>query len=324
MNDSDTDLMNSTTVKGSIALVSVIAVEMVACLVINVFIMVFTLCHVRILKNPSIMFLTNFIIANIILAVVYMPSFILSVTMKDTINSWDYEEKLALCQFMTFVLLSYIYIATFTTTVISVDRFLFIVKPFLYKRYIKTWVAVVVLVVAWVLSWILCIPLLVGVGKFRLENSSSSPCYFICWNGNIAISATESVILLICLTVIVVTTLWTFCFARKIILTNQSRSDSTSVYKIRSGKLIGMFGMLLIAIAVCYGPFYLTIVIETSIGTENTPHEMYCLSMTFGFLNTVLNPVIQAYFRKEVNDFLKKQLQRICCVNNKSGNKNEA
>lgn len=133
MDDGDTDslyeLVNTThDVAGSAALVSVIAIEMIASVAINMFLMTFTLCHFRILKNPSIMFLSNFILANLILALVYMPSFILSVTLKDIIDTWEHGEKLALCQFMTFALSSYIFIATFTTTVISVDRFLFIVQ----------------------------------------------------------------------------------------------------------------------------------------------------------------------------------------------------
>ena len=59
-------------------LASFAAVELAVSFITNSFIFLYTLCHPRILKQPSLIFLTNFIVINLLINITYLPSLIIS------------------------------------------------------------------------------------------------------------------------------------------------------------------------------------------------------------------------------------------------------
>ena len=60
-----------------------------------------------------------------------------------------------------------------TLTVISLDRFLFIVKPLFYRRhiYMKPQIAVTVVIIVWIVCAILNSTPLYGLGRFQFSES---------------------------------------------------------------------------------------------------------------------------------------------------------
>ncbi len=128
-----------------------------------------------------------------------------------------------------------------------------------------------------------------------------------------------SVFLLI---MILVTTLWTFLFTRGFLKKVLNRNADTqfsdqeqSDYNRRVRSLLGIFGALLIVnvfswISYVFPVFYALIGDDVSI----VPLEVDAVLFIFSLTNTVANPVIQIYFRREMWNILVKMF---CCWRNK-------
>ena len=295
---------------------TVIAIEMIIALVINLFITIFTLCNPKILKNPSIIFLTNFVVTNIFLVIAYMPSIVITASAGEWILGDTPEQKNGTCQLMGFIYLYSYYIITFTLTLISIDRFLFIVKPHLHKRFMKTWVAVILILAVSLLSLVLCTFNVVGIGSYEFEIFTAA-----CipqWPENVAYLTLILMVLFSCVAIIIVTTLWTFCFTRNFLKRTKDRTTATStnspgqnLYNRRIRRIIGMFSMILIATIITYAPLILVSILGVTIGFQNVPTDLGIVILTFFLSNTITNPLIQSYFRKELNDYVIMKCQHV-------------
>ena len=71
--------------------------------------------------------------------------------------------------------------------------------------------------------------------------------------------------------VIIVTSIWTFCFTRRFIR-DQSAIAGESVYHVKKMKLFGIFGSMLLAYGICYGVSFTIGIISFAV---TFPHEVY-------------------------------------------------
>ena len=276
--------------------------------IINLFLLVFTLCHPKKMKEPSVMFLTNFVLVNLLLTVIFMPSMIVTAATGEWVFGRTPEEKNGTCLFVGFVFIFTSWITGITLAVISVDRFLFIVEPFIHKRFMKTWVALKILIFVWILSCLISIPPYFGFGKYVFLPSIAS-CGII-WPGQryylIYFCILSSTVIML----ILITTIWTFCFTRRVIFKIKQQHSTSSedrqnhLYVRRIKKLVGVFGMMLAGTILTYLPGILVATFEAVVGGNRQPTTIYTATFALFLLNSVLNPTIQSYFRRDVYDFL--------------------
>ena len=290
-------------------------------IITNLFVLIFTLCHPKTMKEPSIIFLTNFVLVNLPVVFIVMPSLVVTAAAGEWVFGKIPEEKNGTCQFVGFVFVYTGFLMLLTLGVISVDRFLFLVKPVIHKRFMKTWVALVIVIIVWVLSCLLSIPPYFGLSQFVFV-SSIGTCGII-WTGQ------QNYLLFFCLAttvvivIILITTVWTFCFTRKFIqrIVHQHHlnsvkdtNNSKHVYTQRMKKLIGVFGMLLLGMMLTYLPGILVAMVAAVIGNK-VPTVVFTSAMVLFFFNFILNPVIQSYFRRDVYEYvmhLFKDFKSIC------------
>ncbi len=118
------------------------------------------------------------------------------------------------------------------------------------------------------------------------------------------------------LIVILVTTLWTLLFTRGFLKKIMKRNVDTkfsdqaqSDYNRRVRSLVGIFGALLIVNIFSWISYVFPPVFYALIGDENAsivPVEVDVVLFIFSLTNTVANPVIQIYFRREMHSILVK------------------
>ena len=312
------------------ALTVAVGIEFVLSLVTNSFVLLFTFIHCKTLKQPSIIFLTNFVFANLLMTLLVMPFTITTASAGEWVFGRTIEQKDGVCQFQGFVFAFGIQLSTLTLAVISIDRFLFIVKPFLHKRLMKTWVAFLVVVSVWILAGLINVPPYFGLGQYAFGQFTAT-CVQV-WVGHRDFLAYFCLIFIIVTVVIIVTTLWTFCFTRNFIkrthITSPSPTDAHNeqtivqkhLYTKRMRKVIGIFGLLLIITVLTYVPAIITGITGVAIGSDNIPAPILTVVIISFFVNSVANPVIQVYFRRDMSEFLVHTCQRImnCCTGWKS------
>ena len=302
-------------------LATTVVIELLLALSINLFVLIFTLCHPKSLKQPSIIFLTSFVFVNLVTAILIMPSIAVTAVYEEWIFGETIETKNGTCQFFGFVFVCVCYFTFMTIGIISVDRFLFIVKPLVYKRVMKTWVAIGIVVFLWILSCLLNIPPFFGLGQYIFMSSIG-----ICatkWSGQRPYVLYFCVWSITVTTVILVTTLWTFCFTRRFFKQTRDQTSTSEkghdehnkhVYNSRVKKLIGIFSALLIVMVVCFIPSTLYGIIGLIIGSENLPDPVLASVVIFFLINSIANPIVQSYFRKDLNEFIVRMYKKVAKV----------
>ena len=270
-------------------------VEMMLALIANGVVLSITLYQRKSLKQPSTIFFTSLILANLVLNLLYLPFRIIALAAGEWIFGSTDEEKRGTCRF--FAVFIYTWMAgviSLTLASISFDRFLFIVKPHLHKWFMRPWVALTLTIAIWILSAVLSFVYAFG---FQLNFYSH---YYCSVPISISLGIFGIISAFIILGIIFITSLWTFCFTRRF-FKDQSVIAGESVYASKKKRLFGIFGSMLLIYGICFIPgvlyFLLSLFIDVPLWFNIMAH------ICFLFI-TVANPVIQSYFRPEIKSVL--------------------
>ena len=285
----------------------VLSVEMILALIANGIVLLITITQRKSWKQSSTIFFTSLILAHLVMALLYMPFFIIALAAGGLFLGRTDEEKRGSCYFLLFIFWYTVLVIVLTVAAISFDRFLLIVKPHLHKQFMRPWVALTLTIGIWILA----APL--AIVQFFDFNRQYSLDY--CTSASVSTSLIIYVILLSGTTVgiIVVTSVWTFCFTCHFI-NKQSVTAGESVYASRKKRLFGIFGSMLTVYIICFIPgfLYFTILLFIDVPFEGNAVGTIC----FLFL-TVANPIVQAYFRPEIKRILLSRCPLlsscVCC-----------
>ena len=274
------------------AVAAVLIVEMILALIANSVVLSITLYQRKSLKQPSTIFFTSLILAHLVLNLLYLPFIIIALAAGEWIFGSTDEEKRGTCYFNDFIYWWMVVVISLTLAAISFDRFLFIVKPHLHKRFMRPWVALTLTTAMWILSAVLSS---VHVFGFHLYIDI---CFS--YSDNIGFRVYFVILSAIVLGIIFVTSLWTFCFTRRF-FKDQSVIAGESVYAAKKKRLIGIFGCMLLIYGICFVPGVLYFLLLLFI---DVPIWFIILAIICFLFITIASPVIQSYFRPEIKSVL--------------------
>ena len=281
-------------------LAAVIGVDMVAGLVTNSFVLILTLCYLKAWKRPSDIFLTNMLLNNLIIVIFVLPFPIITCASGEWIFGSTWSQKAIVCQFATYLFTYSFGVTTESLVLVSFDRFFFIVKALQYEKYMTSNKAVIIVAVSWILAAILCSTPLYGLGKFEFDSSNGN-CVSIIEN-EVGFSVYFSVVFSSFIISIIVTSAWTYCYTRKYLKKrNGRRKYKDSMYISQRRRLIGLFGTLIIIHILCYSLVIAAAIIGTFI---RLPDSFYATAFVTLSIIVILSPLVQAYFRTEVRNFV--------------------
>ena len=291
-------------------LAAVISIEMIAGLITNSFVLILTLCHIKTWMKPSIVFLTNMLLNNLIIVLLVMPFSIVTCATGEWIFGNTMDQKIAICKFTGYLISYNFNVATDSLALLSFDRFFFIVKAYSYERYMSTKKALIIVAVSWLLAAALSSPPLFGFGEFELSHS-----FGFCiptFGSNPALAVYCFMIFTIPIFIVIVTTVWTYCHTRRYLNERNARmmqnSKRTSYFSKEGSKVIGLFGMLIIVHIVCYALINVLVGIEPFV---TPPDQLYAAGMVLLLLVTILTPLVQSCFRVEIRNFFGNFFKKI-------------
>ena len=262
-----------------IAAAVVLSVEMILALIANSIVLLITITQRKSWKQSSTIFFTSLILAHLVMALLYMPLIVITLAAGGWIFGSTDEEKKGTCYFSVFIYWYTVLVISVTVAAISFDRFLFIVKPHLHKRFMRPWVALILTIIIWILA----APLSTVhfIRQYSLDycrptsSSISSTIYFILISSAIV-------------GIIFVTSVWTFCFTCRFI-NNQSVTAGVSVYASRKKRLFGIFGSMLIVYIICFIPSCLHFILLLFI---KVPSEGNAVGIICFLFITIANPIL--------------------------------
>ena len=285
---------------------AVIALIMVTAFVANLFVICITSCYSKSWKQPSTIFLTNLLLADLVLVTV-MPFAVISNAYSEWIFGQSVEQKYQVCQFAAFMFWYSCLLITVTLTVISLDRFLFIVKPLFYRRhiYMKPQIAVTVVIIVWIVCAILNTTPLYGLGRFQFSVSDGFCLPLLDPNEQLVYSIFMPLIFVILFGCMVVTSIWTCCSTHGYFTRASERSSNETevenLYASKKREVIGIFGALLLMNSITFAPFLIVSILAIF---TYPPTVTWSIALVCGCLCTVENPLVQVLFRQDIKTFL--------------------
>ena len=307
-----------------------VALEMLLAVLANSFILVFTLCDPKSLRKSSTILLMSLTLSNLVMSVAVMPFTVITAGVGEWIFGTSDEEKFWVCKLVALVFSFSVSSSVHSLPAISFDRFLFIVKPVKHREIMKPWVAASIVLGIVVAAILFNIVPFVGLGAYDFSPSIAS-CVPI-WSGNTGYVIYITVESLIPLTIILVTTIWTFLFTRNFVKGRYEDQRAASVENICSAQtikhdydrrlcsLFGIFGMLLLVNAVSFLPFMSLSIVGFFVGFTSLPAPLYATVFILFLLNNVTNPLVQSYFRRDLWDCVLRFGMRISnCLGLHSG-----
>ena len=277
------------------AVAAVLSIEMILALIANGVVLVITIYQRKSWKQSSTIFFTSLVLGNLVM-ILYLPFSITALAAGEWIIGSTDEEKQGTCDFTAFIILYCGYVMLMTLSLVSIDRFLFIVKPHLHKRFMSPRVALVLVIIVWIVNAVyFSFGFINGSGIVYQYMDNLGVCY--AYSTSPITSVFRLSLIIILLGIIVVTSVWTFCFTRKFI-NNQSMIVGESVYSSKKKRLFGIFGSMLLVYGVCFipGAFYLAKV--------DAPDKLTISALILFLLAIILSPVVQSYFRPEINSVI--------------------
>ena len=278
-------------------LAAVFATEMILALIANGVVLLITITQRNSWKQSSTIFFTSLILAHLVLTLLYLPFTIIALAAGEWIFGNTDEEKRDFCSFIAYTLWYSIPVITITLAAISFDRFLFIVKPHLHKRFMKPWVALTLTIAIWILAALATFtPFIEGSGAVFMYEGSQGTCTVVLLELEFAMFSFVGSLLVV--GVIIVTSVWTFCFTRKFIQ-NQSEIAGDNVYTSKKRRLFGIFGAMLIVYGLCFTPGIINYAVVRAIFVSDKIYLAVVISFIFV---SVLSPIVQSYFRPEIKN----------------------
>uniref|UniRef100_A0A1X7UIS5 G-protein coupled receptors family 1 profile domain-containing protein n=1 Tax=Amphimedon queenslandica TaxID=400682 RepID=A0A1X7UIS5_AMPQE len=152
------------------AVAAVLTVEMILALIANGVVLSVTIYQRKSWKQSSTIFFTSLILAHLVLNLLYLPFTIIALAAGEWIFGSTNEEKRGTCTFAAWMNWSVCSVFSFTLAAISFDRFLFIVKPLLYKRFMRPWVALTLTIAIWILCAVLATLPFIDIGHYSYSD----------------------------------------------------------------------------------------------------------------------------------------------------------
>ena len=292
------------------AVAGIFTVEMILALIANGVVLSITLYQRKSLKQPSTIFFTSLILSHLVLNLLFLPFSIIALAAGEWIIGSTDEEKRGTCVFAAFTLWFGAPVISVTLAAISFDRFLFIVKPHLHKRFMRPWVALTLTIAIWILSAVFGSLPFLDIGHYSYDDELG---YCILFDVDIASFVAILVIILLVVGTIFFTSLWTFCFTKSYFKA-QSVIAGESVYGSKKKRLFGIFGSMLLI----YGTAYLFVVLGFLLQIFFfLPSEFFVTAYIVFFFVTIASPIIQSYFRPEIKSVLVSRCPLlfpcVCC-----------
>ena len=316
-NASDGDSFDFEVVKttGGVIFAVVLGIEMMLGLLMNLFIMLYSLCHLGMLKKSADVYLFGLSIVNFSTCAFVMPFPIITIGAEEWVFGKTIEQKEMACKISGWLFSTVNHQLIYVLAIISLDRFIFIVKPLFHKQHITRRAALIILASVWII-----IPFYASTPFFGLREFVFSRDLYLCStrDENIIHKVYSTVVILVPIGIILVTTIWTFIYTHQFLKNHQMLKQTQSVsdeapntraedhiYTRCIKQLFGFFSLLLIAQFVALGPITSLAVLRSVIPPMSIPSGILHTAVALFYTNNVANPLIQSHFQQDLKTMIK-------------------
>ena len=312
-----------------IAKATVLSVILLVGMVTNTFIIFYTVCHPKSLKQSSIVLLFGSSVINLMILVSHTPFQIITISFEEYIfGSTVMEQELSCAIIAYFVTLSTL-AGYYILALISLDRFFLLVKPLIHKQYFKPYIWFLLALAGLIVASMPVALVTTGIPEFGKHIYLCMPPYRY---NNLVVPIVDLIVILTPVIIIAVTTVWTFFSTHRFIRSDhQRRVDAIgsreevaremedNLYRKRIKNLFGIFGLLLTIQGISILPLVIIILVAVATDITQAPPSVSNVLFAINLLHysgCVSNPLIQCYFRQDLSNAFKAAYVKVkhsCC-----------
>ena len=122
------------------AIAATVGLEVISGITANLLVLILTFCNPRVLKQSSIIFLTNLALANLVFTMFTVAAYAVTAGYGEWVFGETEEQRIITCQFEGFMKASSFLVTSFAFAFMSTDKCLFVTKPLLKHQ--KPWIAI--------------------------------------------------------------------------------------------------------------------------------------------------------------------------------------
>eukprot|EP00062_Callorhinchus_milii_P005398 gi/632944942/ref/XP_007887776.1/ PREDICTED: C3a anaphylatoxin chemotactic receptor-like [Callorhinchus milii] len=256
------------------------------------------LCTMR-QRSPTVVLILNLAVADF-LVLITLPLWIYAF-----LNSWDFGQ--AMCKIISYIVCCNMYISVFLIMMMSIDRFLAVLYPFVIQKWRKNHVVVKTVLVVWILAFLFSIPILL-VQEIDTDPSGNQQCFYRNYSSDGQQKAVQVLEIVVSFAIpFTVLTVCYVCIVRKIKQMNFTRPNNT-------GKVIVS---IMVAFFICWVPHHLVNMISTtallmknsdkdmSDALENAVEHVVHIVGALTFINSCVNPILYAFAARKFQSGLR-------------------
>lgn len=295
-----------------------LSMEMMLGIATNLFIIIFSLFYVKSLKKSANLFLFGLSLSNLCVCILVMPFPIITASFQEWVFGETIEDKEMSCHISGYLARCFSRTNIYMLALISVERCLFITKPFVHKKYMQPTWSCSILVAVWLIIALISTGPFYGFGYYTF-----SPILCLCAPATDSLSVYSGftfVVYAIPIAIIVITTLRTATFIQMFLRMMKRRSIDDIGPQIAQpsqqksySKLIrnsrSLFALLLVIQIVVFLPGFVLYAADAI-----TSSIVVCIVNIFLYANNIINPILQALFRQDLRDFVWDLKTRVLCT----------
>ncbi|XP_078400935.1 P2Y purinoceptor 8-like [Cetorhinus maximus] len=259
----------------------------------------FLLCKAQ-PKTPSIIFMINLTITDLVLAI-FLP---FQSAYHWNGNNWTFGANL--CNVVTVLFYANMYCSILTMTCISLDRYVGVVWAMRCARWQTNKYALAICLGMWALILIVLLPLEINDLTYEVNKLNITTCFDILKKDMLPSKATWAAFLftLFGILFLIPFSITVYCYIRIIAKLIKASSSYVSAQKRRA---IGLALIVLLVFITCFAPnnFILLVHIINRIFFHKGVYTAYKVTLTLSCLNSCLDPFIYYFASKEFRKKLR-------------------
>ena len=274
------------------------------------------------LQEPSSLFLFTLAVVDILEAISSIPFYITALIGGGWIIGDTDATRERTCVALGFIFGVFLLATVHLLALISFDRFLYIVHPLKYGKWMNLPKALCLA------GMVLSVPVvLASLPFFGFGKLGYSPFIGVCvfrWEGERNYVLTIAIEALFPTVATIIFTLWTYIHAKRFLRRRNARQMSYSFPKelvhsvsIKNQELertlTHTFFLLLFSQAVCFAPGIVTAIVGFFVGYVNIPTPIYIIDFLIIVSSVAINPIIQSLSRTQIRKYVKKLFHKLKC-----------
>ncbi len=281
------------------------------------------------LASASLILLLNLMASNFLVCVTIFPFIIITGFSEEFIFGSNDASRCGVCWLGTLNITLPV-VSLLTLSLLSVDRLIYVKKPFLYSKFVTSKRVLIAIVLVWLLSIIISVPPFFGFGTIQFSYVASSCVPYLVGDSPLAPNYYYAMLIVLTSSVSIVTLVvsyvWIVFLTRRHLLRKEeyyvascSSCTAEEAKKLtdketsrKQFRMVQLFGAIFTANLVTWIPMLGLAISAAVVGLGQIPAVVYSVTYLAFLAEIVIHPIIEAMLIRDIREIVLRLATHLC------------